>query len=209
MKNPLFTNHQAYIAEFIGTGILTMTVGLSLMGPMPQLTPLAAAVTVGIFVYTVGPISGAHLNPAVTFGLTSIGRLPYHEMFPYFIAQFLGAFAAKLSMFLLIGETPAPFVNPMFVTGVAEGIGAAVLTFGIAAFAIGKVIPENAGITIGGSLLVGILIASSVSNGVLNPAVAMGINSFSLTYVFGPIIGAIFGAWAYYIMDGAQGYRDS
>ena len=76
---------------------------------------------------------------------------------------------------------------------VAEAIGAFVFTFGIAAAVYQGYKGLRLATTIGASLTLGILIASIASNGVLNPAVALGIQSWSFSYVAGPILGAILG----------------
>ena len=64
------------------------------------------------------------------------------------------------------------------------------LAIGVAAVVYGKAPGPASGLTIGASLLLGIAMAAPVSNGVLNPAVALGIGSFSAMYVIGPIVGS-------------------
>jgi glycerol uptake facilitator-like aquaporin len=61
------------------------------------------------------------------------------------------------------------------------------------------------GLVIGGSLFLGIHFAAHTSNGVLNPAVALGIGSFSLAYIWGPIAGAIVGALLYRLLSSKAG----
>ena len=57
----------------------------------------------------------------------------------------------------------------------------------------GKVKQELSGVVIGGSLLLGILVASTVSNGILNPAVALAPGSIDIMHILGPMIGMVLG----------------
>jgi glycerol uptake facilitator-like aquaporin len=90
--------------------------------------------------------------------------------------------------------------NPMVLMG--EALGAFVFAFGVAAAAHGKVSNGASGLAVGGSLLLGISIASVASNGVLNPAVALAIGSFSVSYLLGPIIGAVLAILTYKCLIG-------
>ena len=99
-------------AEFIGTFWLVLggcgdaviaaafpNVGIGLLG-----VALAFGLTVLTMAYTVGHISGAHFNPAVTLGLWAGGRFPVAEVIPYWIAQVAGAVvAAAVVMYIASG----------------------------------------------------------------------------------------------------------
>lgn len=192
-----------YIAEALGTGTLALVVGLSLTGTFPVSTPVLAALTLGLFVYSVGHISGTHINPAVTLGVWSIGKINSTEASKYLIAQLLGAGAA-----LLVLQNVAPLDVPLVIsadvaTGLAEMVGAFLFTFGIASVVYGRAASTMSGIVVGGSLLLGITVAVLMgSNGVLNPAVALGISSFGVMYILGPIIGAVLGMQVYKYLQG-------
>ncbi|WP_218110452.1 aquaporin Z [Ostreibacterium oceani] len=97
------------IAEFIGTLWLVLggcgsavlaagfpDVGIGLLG-----VSLAFGLTVLTMAYAIGHISGCHLNPAVTLGLWSSGRMPTCEVFPYIISQVLGGIAGAAILYLI------------------------------------------------------------------------------------------------------------
>ena len=187
----------ALVAECIGTCMLTCLVLLSLGKTLPLPTPVIAALVVGICVYTVGGISGAHVNPAVTVGLLSIRKITPVQAVGYIVAQLIGAAVAMFIAGWLLGSLPAAAPTDAITVLVGEALGAFLLVFGVSAVVHGSVPPEASGIAIGGSLLLGILLASSVGNGVVNPAVAVGIGSLSISYVLGPLIGGVLAAQAY------------
>ena len=191
-----------YAAEFIGTFVLALTVGVTLAGKFPVPTPVMAGLVLGVFVYTIGGISGAHINPAITLGLLSVRKISVKDAALYLVAQFFGGgFAMATSRAML--ERPPLTVTDSVAVGASEALGAFLLAFGVAAVVYGKAPAAASGLTIGGSLLVGISVAAG-SNGVLNPAVALGIGSFSLTYAVAPIVGAVIAMQLYKsLQDGA------
>jgi glycerol uptake facilitator-like aquaporin len=83
---------------------------------------------------------------------------------------------------------------------IAEALGAFIFTFGIAAAVSSLYEGGKLAATIGGSLFLGIMVASLASNGVLNPAVAVGISSWSWSYAVGPLLGAVLGMSVYNLM---------
>ena len=190
---------RTYLAEMFGTFTLTFLVSLSLAGTFPIATPVLAAFVLAMFVYTIGSISGSHINPAVTIGLWFRKKISTKDSIYYVIFQILGAVAAMLLAQYYTGATPDVSAGEQITAMVilAEALGMIVFTFGISAVVDENVPPAASGLVVGGSLFLGILIASIGSNGVLNPAVALGIGSFSLSYVLGPIIGSIIGFTLY------------
>lgn len=193
-----------YMAECLGAFALTLVVALSILGKFPVPTPVLAALTLGLFVYSVGHISGTHINPAVTLGAWSIKKISTTDAVYYIVAQFIGAAVAMyiVSIFNAIGA-PSPLVigNTLNI-GFAELLGTFFFTFGIASVIYGKTPSQMSGVVVGGSLLLGITIAALLgSNGVLNPAVAFGIQSFGAMYILGPIIGSIAGMQTYKYLE--------
>ncbi|MBI1790463.1 MAG: aquaporin [Acidobacteria bacterium] len=185
-----------YIAEFLGTFMLALAVGLSLAGKFPVPTPVVAAVTLMVCVYTLGAICGTHINPAVTLGVLSIGKMSVKDAVGYWVAQFAGGAAAYGITGLLVTRAAVTAVDSGGVFG-AEVLGTFMLAFGVASVVHGKAPGPAAGLTIGGSLLAGISYAATISNGVLNPAVALGIGSFSVVYLLAPLVGGFLAMQAY------------
>jgi aquaporin Z len=172
---------KALVAELFGTFSLTLAVLISVNNPgFPVPTPVIAGLTLGLFVYTIGPISGCHINPAVTCGLAAIRKIEFPTAGFYIVSQFAGALLALWLGSVIFGD----------VTNLS---GAVVFLFGIGAVVLGLVPAAASGLVIGGSLLLGVSWAAHTTNGVLNPAVALGIGSFSAAYVWGPILGAVVG----------------
>lgn len=194
-------NIRPYVAEFIATFLLALIVILSGTSWIANLgIPVAflVAVALGLAVYTVGSVSGAHLNPAVTVALASIKKISPQDAVSYVLAQLLGAIVALFAAsFIANQELTVATPNTAMVT-VIEAVGAFVLMWGIMSVVRGKTPDSASGLVIGGSLGFGVLIAMGLgSNGILNPAVALAVHSFNLANLVGPIIGAIAAAWLY------------
>lgn len=189
-----------YLAEFIGTFTLSFIVLIAVASTknLPMAVPLIAALTLGLFVYSIGPISGCHINPAVTLAQLSVKKISLKDAVGYIGAQFLGALAAIFVAGLFLIARPAAvaaFDGKIFM---AEMLGAFFFNFGIASVVYGKAKEQMSGLVVGGSLLLGVLVASlSGAAGILNPAVALALNSATTVYVFAPIVGAILGFWVY------------
>lgn len=193
-----------YVAEFIGTFALAYAVSMSLAGNFPVPTPVLAALTLGLFVYTIGHISGTHLNPAITIGLLSINKIKLMDAVYYIIAQFAGAGLAYYLSGRMVARAVLTVTDTPWVL-LAEGLGALFFGFGVAAVAYGRVQKDLAGVVVGGSLLLGISFSALMNaNGVLNPAVALGIGSFGMMYILGPVIGASLGMWIYKYVSGEK-----
>src|SRR4029453_10111642 len=86
-----------YIAEFIGTFFLVLTIGCTGIGAgAGVIAPLAIGAALMVMVFAGGHISGGHYNPAVTLGVLIRGKVKPVDVVPYWIAQFLAAALAAL-----------------------------------------------------------------------------------------------------------------
>lgn len=196
------------MTELFGTFLLTVSVGFSLLSPGPIATPIIAALTLGLLVYAIGPISGCHINPAVTLALWSIGKISRTTVLRYIASQCAGALLGALLIvhvsavgnFVLPSVLVAPALFGPYSVMLGEFLGAAIFLFGISSVVHSAPPDEASGIVIGGSLLLGILAASLLSSGILNPAVAIGLRSVSLAYLLAPVVGGITGAWLYRLL---------
>jgi glycerol uptake facilitator-like aquaporin len=186
-----------YSAELVGTFMLTLAVSLSLLVGMPLATPVIAGLTLGLGVYILGPISGAHFNPAVTFALASIKKIEIRDAVMYVIFQIIGAVLAMLLAHLIVGESLTVIAQDAPLVGIVEALGAAVLVLGVLSVVYGKVDDDVSGLVIGGSLTLGLLLTAGRSNAVINPAVAIGLGSISFMYLVAPIVGGIIAAYGY------------
>jgi len=94
-----------YVSEFAGTFLIVFTMGCCSICGDPMWNPTGVAFTVLVAVYSFFPISGGHLNPAVTIALASVGKFPLAKTAGYLIAQCLGGFAGSLSYWAIFNTT--------------------------------------------------------------------------------------------------------
>ncbi|MGB8354024.1 MAG: aquaporin [Chthoniobacteraceae bacterium] len=167
-----------YIAEFIGTFFLVLTVGTTCIPGTPGvIAPLAIGAALMIMVYAGGHISGGHFNPAVTLAVFTRGRMEAKDVIPYWIAQLLAAAAAASTAVFLVGKsgTPMVFTNiaPVFV---AEFLFTFALAYVVVNSATAKANAGNSfyGLAIGFTVVVGAFAVGGISGGAFNPAVAVG-----------------------------------
>lgn len=183
-----------YIAEFIGTFFLVLTIGCTVVGSPPGvIPPLAIGAALMVLVYAGGHISGAHYNPAVTVGILIRGRLKAADAVPYMIAQVLGAVVAALlvSNYLRRGLA-VPVVDPNRIHAmVAEFLFTYALVYVVlnAATADGTSGNSFYGLAIGMTVMAGAFAVGDMSGGAFNPAVAvaislMGISAWSNIWIF-------------------------
>jgi glycerol uptake facilitator-like aquaporin len=184
------------MAEFLGAGVLTMLV-LTLGKAQESATyfiALAVGLAVAMLIMTVGIVSGGHFNPAISLGMWTVRRASAVKTISYIAVQLLGAAAAYWLFTYLMNmqlQNSGEFEARVLI---AEALGTMLLAMGVAAAVFNNMEPGKAAFTVGGALAVGVFIASLVSGGILNPAVALGVGSWVWgTYVLGPILGAVIG----------------
>lgn len=106
-------NHKAYVAEFIGTFALVFAgTGAIIINDLTNgtISHVGIALTFGLvitaMIYTLGDISGAHFNPAVTFGFWIARRFVPEKVLPYILSQCAGGIAASAILHFLFLHHP-------------------------------------------------------------------------------------------------------
>jgi|Deesub1362B_J571_1020462.scaffolds.fasta_scaffold00232_42 glycerol uptake facilitator protein len=208
-----------YLLVFLGAGsVITFASTLGFESPSASLVGIgfAFAIAVAMAIYTLGHISGCHINPAVTIGLAVIKRFPTKEVVPYVVAQLIGAVLASGTHLAIYGYETAQRVhfgltepgtiiagNPGIAT-INEIVMTFILMWAVMGIAVsGRAPPGWAGWGIG--LTVGALIwwGGPISGSSMNPARTFGPAVFSgvwatnWVYWVGPIVGAIIAALIY------------
>jgi aquaporin Z len=169
-----------YIAEFIGTFFLVLTVGCTVIGAgTGVIAPLAIGAALMVMVFAGGHISGAHYNPAVTIGIFIRGKVNATDVVPYVVAQLAGAALAAMAVTKSLRAGAA-------VTPIAPHVGPALLAEFLFTFALVYVVLNAAtaegtsgnsfyGLAIGMTVTTGAFAVGDISGGAFNPAVALGI----------------------------------
>lgn len=214
---------RAYVAEAVGTFALVffgsmsvstaaVVLGFSSATAGVVLIALTHGLILTIMVYSIGAISGCHINPAVTVAMMAFKKVSVNVGVGYIVAQLVGAAVAG-SVHRLILPQAAKVSYGATLPGAAIGESAvmafvieAILTFFLLHSIFATAVSDKApagwfGFTIGMTLAVGILIAGPLTGGSLNPARSFGpaLASGNFTahwaYWAGPIIGGLLGAY--------------
>lgn len=207
-----------YIAEFIGTFVLVLfacgtaaVVGCSAEnGTGYLLTALAFGLVIVAMAYSIGNISGCHINPAVSIAMLVSGKMNIKDFIGYIVAQFLGATAGAAVLMALVGKESGLGANALY----NDSIGLSILVeiiltfvFVIAILGVTSKVENGAvaGIVIGLSLtLVHILGISFTGTSVnparsFGPALLVGGDALADVWVFivAPLIGGVLAALIY------------
>jgi aquaporin Z len=168
-----------YLAEFIGTFFLVLTIGMCVIKPdAGNFAPIAIGSVLMVMVYAGGHISGAHFNPMVTLAVWLRGRCPAGDVPGYMVAQVAGAgAAAKLALFFKAGAVVAPAELKVVPALLAELVGAFALAYVVLNVATSKDTAGNSnyGLAIGFTVMAMAFALGGISGGAFNPAVAVGI----------------------------------
>jgi glycerol uptake facilitator protein len=233
MKEPSIA--QKFAAEVIGTGLLTLigagsvtaTFVINNGGKSSPFTEadlgvisFAFGLVIVAMIYSIGKVSGCHINPAVTISLLVTGRTNLVTAIYYLVAQFIGGTLGALAIVLWFGTgVVTSGINGVTAYGtntawwqavLAEAIGTAILVFTIYGVAVDPRSPAGwAGLVIGLVVVAIIMTLGPVTNASLNPARSFGpVLVRTLfggpsawaqywVYVVGPILGAIVGGVTY------------
>lgn len=197
-------NVATYVAEFLGTGALTLlilSVQRSTIG-VPFFVAAAAGLTIALMVFAIGNISGGFFNPALTLGFWTARKIETATAAIFIGAQFLGGWGAYYLYTYLVKSSLQPvgghFAGRILV---AEAVGTALFSFGVAAAVYQGFSRAVTASFAGLALMIGVVAASPASIGLLNPAVALGVRAWVWgTYVLGPVLGAIIGVNLYALL---------
>lgn len=198
------------VAEFFGTFLLASAVlgtttflaqGIAVQRyGIPFFGPATAGLILALLVLIIGKLSGAHVNPAVTFGLWSARKVSTPQAILYIVAQMMAGVTALLFAGYMFGKEVPSISNGSSIDWrifTAEAVGTFIFTAGIAAAVEQKFENGKLAAAIGIALFAGATVASMGSNGVLNPAVAVGLNSININYLIAPLVGGLLGVNAY------------
>ena len=177
----------AVLAELVGTFFLALAALLS--G-----SAFAVGLTLAIFVYIIGDLSGCALNPAVTVGLVVLRLFSLARGGLYLLAQVLGALLARL-VAMGIGGLASSYSAG---NGWAELFGTAFLIVAVVAV-VQDIVPKAiGGFTIGMALAAGLL----TSKGILNPAIAIAMGQGLTAGMWAPLVaGVLFALLARFLLS--------
>lgn len=189
------------IAEGFATFLFVFSI-ISAVTNAGDFAGLAIGFTLMVLVFATGHISGAHLNPAVSFGAFIRGAIDAATLGAYVVAQIVGGALAALvtNAIYPAGKPKAIEVGPAFLV---EMVFTAILVWVVLNVATSQDTENNSfyGLAIGGTVVAGAYSVGAVSGGGFNPAVAIGLGiagQFSWSnmwlYILAPLVGAAISA---------------
>ncbi|EXB31116.1 Aquaporin NIP1-2 [Morus notabilis] len=197
-----------YFLIFAGCGSVVVNLDYEKVVTAPGIS-MVWGLVVMVMIYSVGHISGAHFNPAVTIAFASTKRFPYKQVPAYIAAQVLGSTLASGTLRLLFNGRDDHFTGTLPVGSdiqsfVIEFIITFYLMFVVSGVATdNRAIGELAGLAVGATVLLNVMFAGPISGASMNPARSLGpavVHSHYKglwIYLVAPTLGAIAGAWVY------------
>src|SRR5918992_1548125 len=208
-----------YVTEFLGTFFLVLTIGLAVLAETPM-APVAIGAALMVMVYMGGHVSGGHYNPAVSLAVLLRGKLQARDVVPYMVMQVLGAIAAAVVVYVVLGRTfaPAPAQTASVIGALlVEVLYTTALCLVVLHSATAPQTTGNSfyGLAIGFTVVAAAFAGGPVSGGAFNPAVGIGPIVMSALvgegstgnlwlYMAGPFIGAGVAALVYRIQQPAE-----
>ena len=220
-----------YVAEFIGTFVLVLfacgVAGQICTGDTPGLigTALAFGLVIVAMAYSIGNISGCHINPAVSIAMLVSKKMSVKDFCGYVVAQFLGATAGAALLYAIVGDNTKLGANGLYAQLDANGVAfdnawlsfiiEVILTFVFVIAILGVTSKtENsavAGLVIGGALVLVHLLGISFTGTSVNPARTFGPALFAGTlntywvFLLAPLAGGVLAALVYgYLTEGKE-----
>jgi MIP family channel proteins len=205
-------------AEFVGTyfmvflGCGAIMVSDRFPGTIPPgAVPAVFGLSVAAMIYSVGHISGAHFNPAVTLAFVIGRHFPLRQTPAYWLAQFLGAIAAMATLASLLPEGGSYGATVAHVpTGSCiawEALLSFFLMFVIVSVATDtRAVGVMAGTAIGSAVTLGAIVGGPITGASMNPARSLAPALFDgtvasvWTFVVGPCLGAVAAALVYNVI---------
>ena len=218
---------KALVAEFIGTFALIflgagsgVVLGLENTPAGLITVALAHGLTIMIFAYAYGHISGTHINPAVTLGLLAAGKFEPVKAVYYIIVQLLGAIVAAFALRFVFGG-PLNNLGATVIDYSVTSLGGAFLLEMIGAFFLintvlnaavsgraGNLAPIAIGLTVGVCIMFyGPITGASVNPArTIGPAVATGIYTDIWVYIVATILGGVVAGllYRYFLEDAGE-----
>ena len=207
-------NMKKYAAEFIGTFVLVLfacgVAGQICDGSISGLigTALAFGLVIVAMAYSIGNVSGCHINPAVSIAMLVSKKISLKDFCGYIVAQFLGATAGAALLYAIVGDSTKLGANGLYQDNPwLSFIIEVILTFVFVIAILGVTSKsENgsvAGLVIGGALVLVHLLGISFTGTSVNPARTFGPAVFAGTlgtywvFLLAPLVGGILAALVY------------
>ncbi|XP_022728195.1 probable aquaporin NIP-type [Durio zibethinus] len=182
----MVTTMQKLIAEIIGTYFIIFAGcgAVAVNKIYGSVTFPGICVTWGLIVmvmiYSVGHISGAHFNPAVTITLAIFRRFPFKEVPLYVAAQLMGSVLASATLSLILDVTPSAYFGTVPAGSNAQSFAVEIIISFLLMFIISGVSTDNqavgqlGGVAIGMTIMLNVFVAGPISGASMNPARSMG-----------------------------------